>query len=127
VHGPSTPDRILETVAPAPPTLFFSVPALYAAMLKRRRSRRRTSPACAPASRRPSRCPPRLGALAGATGVPILDGIGSTEMLHIYCSNTLEDLRPGTSGTPVPGYELRWSTSRARTRGRRSRRPARAR
>jgi benzoate-CoA ligase len=41
------------------------------------------------------------------TGVPILDGIGSTEMLHIYCSNTLEDLAPGTSGRPVPGYELR--------------------
>ena len=41
------------------------------------------------------------------TGVPILDGIGSTEMLHIYCSNTLSDLAPGTSGRPVPGYELR--------------------
>ncbi len=41
------------------------------------------------------------------TGVPILDGIGSTEMLHVYCSNTLEDLAPGTSGRPVPGYELR--------------------
>jgi benzoate-CoA ligase len=43
----------------------------------------------------------------GLTGVPILDGIGSTEMLHIYCSNTLSDLAPGTSGRPVPGYELR--------------------
>src|SRR5438270_2923172 len=42
-----------------------------------------------------------------AMGVPILDGIGSTEMLHIYCSNTLSDLAPGTSGRPVPGYELR--------------------
>ena len=41
------------------------------------------------------------------TGVPILDGIGSTEMLHIYCSNTMEDLHPGTSGRPVPGYRLR--------------------
>jgi acyl-coenzyme A synthetase/AMP-(fatty) acid ligase len=40
-------------------------------------------------------------------GVPILDGIGSTEMLHIYCSNSLTDLAPGTSGRPVPGYELR--------------------
>jgi acyl-coenzyme A synthetase/AMP-(fatty) acid ligase len=40
-------------------------------------------------------------------GVPILDGIGSTEMLHIYCSNTLDDLAPGTSGRPIPGYELR--------------------
>ena len=41
------------------------------------------------------------------TGVAILDGIGSTEMLHIYCSNTLDDLAPGTSGRPVPGYDLR--------------------
>jgi benzoate-CoA ligase len=41
------------------------------------------------------------------TGVPILDGIGSTEMLHIFCSNTAEDLAPGTSGRPVSGYDLR--------------------
>ncbi|HEV3364824.1 MAG TPA: AMP-binding protein, partial [Acidimicrobiia bacterium] len=39
-------------------------------------------------------------------GLPILDGIGSTEMLHIYCSNTAEARRPGSSGRPVPGYEL---------------------
>ena len=39
--------------------------------------------------------------------MPILDGIGSTEMLHIYCSNTLEDHEPGSSGRPVPGYELK--------------------
>jgi acyl-coenzyme A synthetase/AMP-(fatty) acid ligase len=36
----------------------------------------------------------------------ILDGIGSTELLHIYCSNTLEDHKPGSSGKPVPGYDL---------------------
>jgi benzoate-CoA ligase len=40
-------------------------------------------------------------------GLAILDGIGSTEMLHIYCSNTADDVAPGTSGRPVPGYELR--------------------
>ncbi len=39
-------------------------------------------------------------------GLPILDGIGSTEMLHIYCSNTSEARKPGSSGRPVPGYEL---------------------
>ena len=39
-------------------------------------------------------------------GLPILDGIGSTEMLHIYCSNTAEARKPGSSGRPVPGYEL---------------------
>ena len=40
-------------------------------------------------------------------GLDIVDGIGSTEMLHIYCSNRPGDVRPGTSGQPVPGYELR--------------------
>jgi acyl-coenzyme A synthetase/AMP-(fatty) acid ligase len=39
-------------------------------------------------------------------GLPILDGVGSTEMLHIYCSNTAEARKPGSSGRPVPGYEL---------------------
>jgi acyl-coenzyme A synthetase/AMP-(fatty) acid ligase len=40
-------------------------------------------------------------------GVGILDGVGSTEMLHIYCSNTVDDVRPGSSGRPVPGYDLK--------------------
>ena len=108
VRGPSKPDRILETVARHSPTLFFSVPALYAAMLK--------TPALAKTDFSGTRaCISAAEPLSAAvserwhaqTGVPILDGIGSTEMLHIYCSNTLEDLRPGTSGTPVPGYDLR--------------------
>src|SRR5205085_11316136 len=90
------------------PTLFFSVPALYAAMLK--------APALAETDFSSVRAcvsaaEPLPAAVAerwqAQTGVPILDGIGSTEMLHIYCSNTLDDLRPGTSGRPVPGYELR--------------------
>ncbi|TMH61178.1 MAG: benzoate-CoA ligase family protein, partial [Betaproteobacteria bacterium] len=41
------------------------------------------------------------------TGVDILDGIGSTEMLHIFLSNRADDVRYGTTGVPVPGYELR--------------------
>jgi acyl-coenzyme A synthetase/AMP-(fatty) acid ligase len=40
-------------------------------------------------------------------GVEILDGIGSTEALHIFLSNRAGQVRPGSSGTPVPGYELR--------------------
>ena len=40
-------------------------------------------------------------------GLEILDGIGSTEMLHIFCSNTAEECQPGSSGKPVPGYELK--------------------
>jgi benzoate-CoA ligase len=46
-------------------------------------------------------------ALAERTGTELLDGIGSTEMLHIFLSNRPGDVRPGTTGKPVPGYELR--------------------
>jgi benzoate-CoA ligase len=108
VHGPSRPDRILDTVTRHHPTLFFSVPALYAAMLKAPTAAQAdfsSVRACVSAAEAlPAAVQERWQAL---TGLPILDGIGSTEMLHIYCSNTLEDLRPGTSGRPVPGYELR--------------------
>ena len=41
------------------------------------------------------------------TGVDILDGLGSTEMLHIFLSNRPDDVRYGTSGKPVPGYDIR--------------------
>ena len=41
------------------------------------------------------------------TGVPLLDGIGSTEMLHIFISNRRDDVRPGCSGKPIPGYRAR--------------------
>jgi benzoate-CoA ligase family protein len=40
-------------------------------------------------------------------GHPVLDGIGSTEALHIFLSNTATDVRPGTTGLPVPGYEVK--------------------
>jgi benzoate-CoA ligase family protein len=107
-RGRPAPDRIFETVARYRPTLFFSVPALYAAMAR--------TPAAAQTDFSSVRaCVSAAEPLPAAvlarwqevTGVPILDGIGSTEMLHIYCSNTLDDLAPGTSGRPVPGYWLR--------------------
>ncbi len=106
-RGRAVPEQIFETVRSARPTLFFSVPALYAGMLK--------SPAASRADFSSVRaCVSAAEPLPAAVlerwqqtmGVAILDGIGSTEMLHIYCSNTLEDLTPGTSGRPVPGYEL---------------------
>jgi benzoate-CoA ligase len=108
VKGRSTPERIFEAVARYRPTLFFSVPALYAAMVKAQGAAEVDFSgvrACVSAAEAlPAAVLARWQAL---TGVPILDGIGSTEMLHIYCSNTLSDLAPGTSGRPVPGYELR--------------------
>jgi benzoate-CoA ligase family protein len=108
VKGRSTPDRIFETVNRVRPTLFFSVPALYAAMVRAAGVSDvdfSSVRACVSAAEAlPAAVLARWQAM---TGVPILDGIGSTEMLHIYCSNTMEDLAPGTSGRPVTGYELR--------------------
>ena len=40
-------------------------------------------------------------------GTEILDGIGTTEMLHIFVSNEIDDIQPGTTGRVVPGYEVR--------------------
>jgi benzoate-CoA ligase family protein len=125
VRGRAAPERIFEIVERHRPTLFFSVPALYAAMIKAHGAKVDGEAGAGPAAGvgRSARadfssvraCVSAAEALPAAilsrwqdmTGLPILDGIGSTEMLHIYCSNTLEDLTPGSSGRPVPGYALR--------------------
>jgi benzoate-CoA ligase len=105
--GRPAPEPIFATVETHRPTLFFSVPALYAAMLKAGAGDRDFASvrACVSAAEAlPAAIQERW---QDATGSPILDGIGSTEMLHIYCSNTMEHLVPGTSGRPVPGYQLK--------------------
>jgi len=106
--GRPTPDAVFRVLLQHRPTVFFGVPTLYAGLL--------ASPALPPAgSLRLRRCtsagealPKDIGErFAAHFGAPILDGIGSTEMLHIYLSNRDESLRYGTTGKPVPGYELR--------------------
>jgi benzoate-CoA ligase len=106
--GRPTPRSILETIERYRPTLLCLVPTLYNAILN--------DPASAAADLSSlRRCISAAEPLAPETwrrwkdafGLPILDGIGSTEMLHIFCSNTVEARRPGSSGKPVPGYELR--------------------
>ncbi|MET9242519.1 benzoate-CoA ligase family protein [Nonomuraea sp. NPDC003709] len=95
-----------ERMAADRPTLFFAVPTFYAALLA----------ADLPAGTFAS---VRLGASAGEAlpaplqerftgrfGVEIIDGIGSTEALHIFLSNRPGDVRPGTTGRPVPGYDI---------------------
>ncbi len=104
-----TPQSVLELLHRHQPTIFFGVPTLYAAML--------ANPDCTPAnsSARLRLCVSAGEALpadVGVTwkeriGVDILDGIGSTEMLHVFLSNRPDDVRYGTSGKPFDGYELR--------------------
>ncbi len=105
--GPSRPQPILDHLAGHRPTVFFSVPALYGALC-----REAGAPAAFESVRR---CVSAAEALPPQTfelfkerfGLEILDGVGSTEMLHIYCSNRPDEVLPGTTGRAVPGYELR--------------------
>jgi benzoate-CoA ligase len=104
---PAKPDRVAQVVREQRPTLFFAVPTFYAALLA-------------------AELPPetfastRLALSAGEAlpaelftrflerfGVEILDGVGSTEMTHIYASNRAGRWRPGSSGTVVGGYRIR--------------------
>ncbi len=106
--GRPTPQGMLDTIASHKPTIFCGVPTLYAAMV-----------AAMDEGGVPD-APLRLCISAGEalpqdvgnrwqahTDVAILDGVGSTEMLHIFLSNAPGDVEYGTSGTAVPGYDLR--------------------
>ena len=107
--GRPTPDAVLAMMQDHNPTLFGGVPTLYAALL--------ANPYIGPnaGSSRLRRCisagealPADIGTRwKSVVGVDILDGIGSTELLHIVISNHPDDIRYGTSGKPVPGYEAK--------------------
>jgi 4-hydroxybenzoate-CoA ligase len=104
-----TPDAVFAILARFRPTIFCGVPTLYAALLAAMSGRR---PEGADALRLCVSAGEALPAEIGSkwrqiTGVDILDGVGSTEMLHIFLSNAPGDVVYGTSGTAVPGYELR--------------------
>ncbi|MDQ3912004.1 MAG: benzoate-CoA ligase family protein [Actinomycetota bacterium] len=106
--GRPTPEAVLETIRSYEPTLFFSAPTLYNSILDYPRAEDYDLSfirLCASAAEAlPSHVWHRWKETYGVT---ILDGIGSTEMLHIFISNTPEELKPGSSGKPVPGYEAR--------------------
>ncbi len=98
----------LEVIERFRPTLYFGVPTLYASQLQLLESAT------------PDLSSLRLCVSAGEplpaevfrrwkarTGLTILDGLGSTEALNTFISNRPDDVRPGTSGRPVPGYEVR--------------------
>ena len=105
--APAKPDEMVARAAQFGATLFFAGPTFFANMLR-------------------AGLPPdalagvRLAASAGEAlpaalytrwtsrfGIDILDGIGMTELLHIFLSNREGQVRPGTTGVPVPGYDLR--------------------
>ncbi len=107
-----TPDavfkRLTDASQPTKPTLFFGVPTLYAGMLASPSFPSRSSLSLRSCISAGEALPSQIATnFKEKTGVDILDGIGSTEMLHIFLSNRPGDFRLGTTGKAVPGYELK--------------------
>ena len=89
------------------PTVFFGAPTGFAGMLASPALPARTDVALRMASSAGEALPADIGErFQRHYGVPIVDGIGSTEMLHIFLSNTPTQVRYGTTGWPVPGYDI---------------------
>jgi len=89
------------------PTVFFGAPTGYAGMLAQASCPTPADVALRMASSAGEALPAELGERFKARfGVDIVDGIGSTEMLHIFLSNMPQQVRYGTTGWPVPGYEI---------------------
>ncbi len=103
-----TPAAVVRAMRRFHPTIFCGVPTLYASLLADEEHRPDgASPALRVCVSAGEALPKHIGEhWRMRTGVDILDGIGSTEMLHIFLSNQPGDVRYGTSGSPVPGYDV---------------------
>ena len=103
-----TPDAVFKRLTEKKPTIFYGVPTLYAALLASPDFSEERNLALRVCTSAGEALPAEIGKRwTERTGTEILDGIGSTEMLHIFLSNRPGDVRHGTTGKPVPGYQLR--------------------
>jgi benzoate-CoA ligase family protein len=104
-----TPAAVFEVVRQHRPTLFFGVPTAYANMLAAMDDGAVADFSSVRACVSAGEALPAaiLERWLARTGVDILDGIGSTEICHIFLSNRIGEIRPGSSGKPVEGYELK--------------------
>ena len=104
-----SPEIIARILAEARPTIFFAVPVVYNLLLDHHRSGKKLDCSglrlCVSAG---EALPAHLGEeWEREFGVQVLDGIGSTEMLHMFMSNHANDVRYGSSGRMLDGYEAR--------------------
>jgi 4-hydroxybenzoate-CoA ligase len=109
LSGRPTPDSVFEIMRRHRPTIFYGVPTLYASLLAHKDMRRgagsdRLRLAVSAGEALPSHLGERWRSVAA---VDILDGIGSTEMFQTFLSNQPGDVRFGTTGKTVPGYDLK--------------------
>ncbi|WP_028322335.1 benzoate-CoA ligase family protein [Desulfatiglans anilini] len=101
-----SPDNVLQIIQEQQPTIFFGVPTQYNSLLKKiDQIRFESIRLCASAG---EALPPEvLRKWREKTGLTILDGIGSTEAMHIFISNLQDDVLEGTSGRLVPGFQAK--------------------
>ncbi|SMX61582.1 Putative AMP-dependent synthetase and ligase [Bradyrhizobium sp. ORS 285] len=104
-----TPALMFKLMNRYNPTIFYGVPTLFAAMLHDESLRHEKAGSalriCTSAG---EALPESVGnAWKARFGVDILDGVGSTELLHIFLSNAPGDIKYGSAGRPVPGYQVR--------------------
>jgi benzoate-CoA ligase len=102
-----TPDAVFKRWVEHKPTIFFGAPTGFAGMLAAPNLPSKDQVALRLASSAGEALPAEIGErFTQHFGVEIIDGIGSTEMLHIFLSNQPGKVRYGTTGWPVPGYEI---------------------
>jgi benzoate-CoA ligase family protein len=103
------PEIIFSTIQRYKPTVFFGIPTLYANMLQVDNAEKKYDTSSLRICTSAGEALPReiFYEWKRRFGIEILDGIGSTELLHIFISNRPGDVKPGSSGKVVPGYQIK--------------------
>ncbi|QTL05696.1 AMP-binding protein [Aquabacter sp. L1I39] len=103
----ASPPNLISLIEDLRATICFTAPTAYRAMLAAMAEGADLSSLRIAVSAGETLPAPVYEAWTRKTGKPMLDGIGSTEMLHVFISNTLDDHGPGRTGRPVPGFEAK--------------------
>ena len=103
----ASPLNMVELIQKHRATICFTAPTAYRVMLKAMEEGADLSSLRAAVSAGETLPAPVYDEWMRKTGKPMLDGIGATEMLHIFITNRFDDHRPGCTGRPVTGYEAR--------------------
>ena len=103
----ATPPKMMEIIQRYKATICFTAPTAYRAMLSTAEESADISSLRIAVSAGETLPNPIFESWMERTGKPMLDGIGATELLHIFISNRLDDYRPGCTGKPLRGYEAK--------------------